>query len=178
MVLTAIRMLVLDVDGVLTDGGIYIGADGTELKRFSIHDGLGIKIAIQAGLRISVISGHGSQATVHRFKSLGVDDVVVGVADKTGPFNDLLERHEISAAETAVMGDDLPDVPLLRAAGFSATVPGAPAVVRAAADLVTERRGGDGAVREVIEHILGAQGRWDAATAGMLDPDALAGPES
>lgn len=167
--LTEIRMLVLDVDGVLTDAGVYIAADGSDTKRFSIKDGLGIKIAMQAGLGIAVISGHASEATVHRFRGLGVEEVIVGAMDKIAPFNDLLKRRGLEARQVAAMGDDLPDLPLLRAAGFAATVPDAPEEVRNAANLVTERRGGDGAVREVIEYILKAQGRWSDVVAGF-DP--------
>lgn len=158
--LSDIRLLVLDVDGVLTDAGVYIAADGSDTKRFSIKDGLGIKIAMEAGLGVAIISGHASEATVHRFRGLGVEDVIVGALDKTPPFNELLQRHGLEARQVAAMGDDLPDLPLLRAAGFAATVPDAPVEVRGAADLVTQRHGGEGAVREVIEHILKAQGRW------------------
>ncbi|NRA95094.1 MAG: HAD-IIIA family hydrolase [Planctomycetes bacterium] len=163
--LSEIRMLVLDVDGVLTDAGVYIAADGSDTKRFSIKDGFGIKIAMQAGLGVAIISGHASEATVHRFRGLGVEEVIVGATDKTGPFNDLLQRHGLEARQVAAMGDDLPDLPLLRAAGFAATVPDAPEEVRDAADLVTQRRGGDGAVREVIECILKAQNRWNDVVA-------------
>jgi len=158
--LSDIRMLVLDVDGVLTDAGVYIAADGSDTKRFSIKDGLGIKIAMRAGLGIAIISGHASEATVHRFRGLGVEDVIVGAMNKAAPFKELLQRRGLEPRQVAAMGDDLPDLPLLRAAGFAATVPDAPIEVRDVADLVTERRGGDGAVREVIEYILKSQGRW------------------
>ncbi len=176
--LNALRMLVLDVDGVLTDGGIYIAADGNELKRFSIHDGLGIKMAIGSGLAVAVISGHGSQATIHRFEGLGVKDVVVGAAQKTAPFEDLLQRHGLRPEQVAVVGDDLPDIPIMRAAGFSATVPAAPEPVKAVAHMVTERQGGHGAVREVIEFILGSQGKWDAAVAALTNPGPQSDPAS
>lgn len=167
--LESIRMLVLDVDGVLTDAGVFIGNDGADMKRFSIKDGFGIKMAMEVGLGVAIISGHASQATVHRFKGLGIEDVVVGTTEKTEPFKELLARHGLEPGQVAVMGDDLPDLPLLRAAGFAATVPDAAPEVRAAAHLVTERRGGDGAVREVVEHILKAQGRWDDVVA-RFDP--------
>jgi len=160
-ILDAIRILVLDVDGVLTDGGIFMGTDGAEFKRFSIKDGLGIKLAMEAGLKVAVISGHASEATKRRFKNLGVEDVVVGAIDKRRPFADLLSKHGLAPSNAAVIGDDLLDIPILIQAGFAATVPDSPDEVRAHVDYVTKRQGGDGAVRELVEHLLKAQGLWE-----------------
>ena len=159
--LDAIKLLVLDVDGVLTDGGLYVGSEENhDFKRFSIKDGLGLKLAMHAGLEVAIISGHRSEATRRRFSALGVEDVIVGAEDKRRPFADLLEKHGLSPENAAVMGDDLPDIPLLGVAGFAITVPDAPDEVKAVADHVTERHGGHGAVREVVELVLKAQGRW------------------
>lgn len=155
-----VQMLVLDVDGVLTDNTVFVGSDGTDFKRFCIADGLGIKLLMQAGVRVAIISGHASESTVRRFRSLGIEDVAVGVTEKRPVFEELLKRHDVAAARTAAVGDDLLDLPILRAAGWAATVPAAPPVVRDASDYVTSRAGGDGAVREIAELLLHASGRW------------------
>jgi 3-deoxy-D-manno-octulosonate 8-phosphate phosphatase (KDO 8-P phosphatase) len=160
--LSAIRMLVLDVDGILTDGCIWMGTDGTHFKKFSILDGAGIKEWLRAGLLLAIISGHESNATVHRFKALGVEDVFVGVTDKGACFEALLLRHNLRTDQCAAMGDDLMDLPLLTKVGWSATVPHAHQEVLAVADFITTHAGGEGAVREVIELLLRAQDRLDA----------------
>jgi 3-deoxy-D-manno-octulosonate 8-phosphate phosphatase (KDO 8-P phosphatase) len=160
--LSRITLLTLDVDGILTDGSLWIGSDGVESKRFSIRDGMGIRMLLDAGLKVAILSGHASPATVHRFQRLGVLDIEVGVAEKLPAFLALLDRHGLEAAQAAVMGDDLMDIPLIRRAGFSATVPEACQEVRMLVDHVTDRRGGAGAVREVAELLLKAQGRFDA----------------
>ncbi len=158
-----IEILVLDVDGVLTDGGVYLDGEGAELKRFSILDGLGIKTAIEVGLRIALVSGHSSSATVRRFSALGIDDIHVGVADKLAVFSSILETRGFSTAQACAVGDDLVDIPMLRAAGIAATVPGAHKEVRKVAHYVTSAAGGHGAVREIIERILHARGLFDMA---------------
>lgn len=160
--LASIKILVLDVDGILTDGGLYVGTDDADFKRFSIKDGMGLKLAMMAGLKVAIISGHSSTATRKRFEGLGVDDVIVGAEDKRQPFQDVLTRHGFTPENALVMGDDLPDIPLLAQAGFSATVPDAPDEVKSHVDHVTGRGGGDGAVREVIELLLKSRGDWDA----------------
>lgn len=158
---TMIDLLVLDVDGILTDGGVYVTEDGRISKRFSIFDGMGIKMLLEAGIGVAVVSGHASEATVHRLKGLGVENVQVGVADKGEAFDDLLSARGLSPRRVAAMGDDLPDLPMLQRAGFKVTVPEGHIEVKRIADLVTERRGGHGAVREVAEHLLHAKGLYD-----------------
>ena len=158
--LAALRLLVLDVDGILTDGGLWVGSDGQDWKRFAIIDGAGIKMFQEAGNRVAIISGHSSTATVHRFRLLGVEDVEIGVRDKRGCLTDLLRRRSMNLEETAAMGDDLMDLPILTSVAWSATVPEARPEVLERVHYVTRNRGGHGAVREVVEMILKAQGHW------------------
>jgi 3-deoxy-D-manno-octulosonate 8-phosphate phosphatase (KDO 8-P phosphatase) len=160
--LAKIRFLVLDVDGILTDGFLYIADDGTAMKRFAIVDGAGLVYWRRAGLKVAIISGHASEAVTHRFRGLGIEEVHVGVADKLATFLDVMKRHGLSPSEAAVMGDDLMDLALLRRAGFAATVTSAHEECRRIAHYIAERPAGSGAVREVIELILRAQGRLDA----------------
>jgi 3-deoxy-D-manno-octulosonate 8-phosphate phosphatase (KDO 8-P phosphatase) len=149
-----IRALFFDVDGVLTDGRVYLSDDGREFKVFDTKDGHGIKRAVQAGLQVAWISGRTSRATELRARELGVRYCYQGVADKLKVYRALCRRWNVTAAETAAMGDDDPDVPLLEAAGFSACPADAATPARKAADVVLKRAGGDGAVREFVEHIL------------------------
>jgi 3-deoxy-D-manno-octulosonate 8-phosphate phosphatase (KDO 8-P phosphatase) len=158
-----IELLVLDVDGILTDGSIYVSEDGAVAKRFAIVDGAGIKLLLRAGVGAAIISGHAHQGVIHRFRALGVDDVMVGIQDKGAALRRILEEKKLRPEQIAVMGDDLMDLPMMRGAGFAATVPEAHPRVLERADYVTTRPGGRGAVREVIEKILRAQNRFDAA---------------
>jgi 3-deoxy-D-manno-octulosonate 8-phosphate phosphatase (KDO 8-P phosphatase) len=160
--LAKIRFLVLDVDGILTDGSLYLSDDGTAMKRFAIIDGAGLVYWRRAGLKVAIISGHASEAVVHRFRALGIEEVHVGVIEKLATFLDVMSRHGLQPEEVAVMGDDLMDLALLRRAGFAATVTSAHEECRRIAHYIAERPAGHGAVREVIELILRAQGRLDA----------------
>jgi 3-deoxy-D-manno-octulosonate 8-phosphate phosphatase (KDO 8-P phosphatase) len=163
--LAAIRLLVLDVDGILTDGMYYVGDDGNAFKRFSIVDGAGLVYWQRVGHRVALISGHASEAVVRRFRGLGIEEVHVGVKEKLAAYLDLLQRHGLAPEETAVMGDDLMDLGMLRRAGFAATVATAHEECRKIAHYITESPPGRGAVREVVELILRAQGRLDAIIA-------------
>jgi 3-deoxy-D-manno-octulosonate 8-phosphate phosphatase (KDO 8-P phosphatase) len=158
----ALKLLVLDVDGVLTDGGLYVGDDGGSFKRFAILDGAGLVYWREAGLRTALISGHASDAVKARFQGLGVEEIHVGVKDKLAVFEDLLRRLGVAARETVAVGDDYMDLPVLRRVGFAACPPHAHAEIRAVAHLVTRAEGGYGCVREVIEHVLARAGRLDA----------------
>ncbi|HMS17344.1 MAG TPA: HAD hydrolase family protein [Planctomycetota bacterium] len=157
--LSQIRMLILDVDGILTDGSVWMGTDGTHFKKFSILDGAGIKEWMRCGHELAIISGHESDATRHRFSALGVREVFVGVKDKMACLADLLQRTGMLPNACAAMGDDLMDLPMMLSVHWSATVRSAHPQVLRLADYVTQREGGAGAVREVMEHILTAQGR-------------------
>lgn len=149
-----IKALFFDVDGVLTDGRLYMDDRGRELKVFDTKDGHGIKMALAAGLKVVWISGRESLATARRARDLGVRLCYQAVADKEALYRKLCRQWSLDASETAAMGDDEPDVPLLRAAGFSACPSDAAPVARAAAQVVLERGGGRGAVREFVERVL------------------------
>jgi 3-deoxy-D-manno-octulosonate 8-phosphate phosphatase (KDO 8-P phosphatase) len=162
----AIRLVGLDVDGVLTDGGLFLGTGGDqpiEFKRFHIQDGLGIKLLQAAGILVVLVSGRVSPATTARARDLGVDEVVQGPADQKLPaFAQLLERRGVGFNECAFVGDDLPDLALLARVGLAIAVANAVPEVKAAARVVTRAAGGQGAVREVAELLLKAQGTWDS----------------
>ena len=156
-----IKLLILDVDGVLTNGTITFGPSGHEVKDFHAHDGLGIKLFQQSGLTIAIISGHSSTAAALRFSELNIEHTYLGHNDKLPAYEELKQKLNLKDNEIAYMGDDLPDLPLLRRAGLAITVPQAPNVIKQHCDYVTTVLGGHGAVREVCEHILNAQGRFE-----------------
>jgi len=160
-----IRLLTCDVDGVLTDGRIYVHDDGREFKAFSALDGVGLELLARAGVSVAWITGSAAPAVAHRAAKLNVRYVIQDVSDKLTAWNALRADLGFAAAECAHIGDDLPDIPLLCACGLGVTVPHAPAAVKAHAHVVTTRQGGAGAVRELAELVLAAQGRLDALTA-------------
>jgi 3-deoxy-D-manno-octulosonate 8-phosphate phosphatase (KDO 8-P phosphatase) len=167
-----IRLVGLDVDGVLTDGGVYVGHAGDqpiELKRFQIQDGLGLRLLAAAGIRIVLVSGRPSEATTVRARELHVHEVIQDEgARKLPAFTGLLERQGIAWADCCFVGDDLPDLPLLRRVGLPVAVANAVPEVRDVARFVTTRPGGSGAVREVAEAILRARDAWDALLTDYL----------
>lgn len=152
-----IRLLVLDVDGVLTNGQLYYGNSGEELKGFSILDGLGIKLLRNAGVDTAIITGRRSALVARRAAELGIDTVVQGREDKRSALEELCRDRRLDLAEVAYMGDDLPDLAAIRVAGLGLTVANAHPFVIRHADWCSARRGGDGAVREACELILAAQ---------------------
>lgn len=156
-----IRLLTCDVDGVLTDGSIYVGDDGRELKVFSALDGVGLKMLMRAGVVVAWITGSSAPAVAHRARSLGVRRIVQGTEDKLTPWEALCAELALPADACAHIGDDLPDVPVFVRCGLAVTVPHAPPMVRARAHFVTAHDGGKGAVRELCEAILAAQGVLD-----------------
>jgi len=153
-----IKALFFDVDGVLTDGRLYMDDHGRELKVFDTKDGHGIKMAIAAGLRVVWISGRESLATARRARDLGVRLCYQKVGDKEALYRSLCKRWSLDPSETAAIGDDEPDVPLLEAAGFSACPSDAAPPAREAAQVVLKNPGGRGAVREFIEMVLARNG--------------------
>ncbi len=164
-----IRVLLMDVDGVLTDGRIWLLSrrDGTasEIKGFSAYDGAGLKLARAAGLRTGLITGRESSAVAQRARECEIEFVYQGRATKLGSYEEILRTTGASDREVAYVGDDLPDLPLLQRAGFAVAVANAAAPeVKRAAHYVTSHSGGDGAVREVIELIVKAQGKWIEAS--------------
>jgi 3-deoxy-D-manno-octulosonate 8-phosphate phosphatase (KDO 8-P phosphatase) len=160
-----LRLLLFDVDGVLTDGTILLDAEGRESKRFSIRDGTALVWARQAGLMTGVLSARTAAATTERARQLGMTVVRQQAGDKAAVFAEILAEHDLAAADVAYMGDDLMDLPVLRAAGVSAAPADAAAAVRARVDFVSRLPGGAGAVREFIEGVLLAQDRWAAIAA-------------
>ncbi len=164
-VLARIRMLLLDVDGVLTDGRIHFDHEGREYKSFHVHDAAGIVWWNRAGLLSGFLSGRGGDVVERRAKELGVHEVVLGRLDKANAFAELLQRRGLTPAEVAYVGDDLLDLPVLRQTALAATVPEARPEVRAVAHFVASRPCGFGAVRDVVELLLRARGAWDALVA-------------
>ena len=153
-------MLVIDVDGVLTDGTIVVNADGSESKFFNSLDGHGIRMWQRAGLKVAFLSGRESEPTKYRAEQLEIDYCVQNCYDKLPALEKLLEQQGLSPDRVAYIGDDLSDLPAIRYVGFGAAVTDAVDEVKQYADYVTTRRGGSGAVREVIEYILKNTGRW------------------
>lgn len=164
-----VRLIALDVDGVLTEGGLWIDAHGRELKRFDVRDGLGIRLWIASGGAIAAVSGRGGASVRHRLAELGVERVLCGVKDKVAAVEGLLAERSLDWRSVAMVGDDLPDLPVLVRCGLPIAVADACAEVRAAAAIVTGRAGGRGAVREAIEAILRAQGRWEAQVRSIAE---------
>jgi 3-deoxy-D-manno-octulosonate 8-phosphate phosphatase (KDO 8-P phosphatase) len=166
--------LVLDVDGVLTDGGIHYTSSGEELKSFSILDGLGIKLLARAGIHSAIITGRRSQMVERRVAELGLTHCIQGREDKLQALQELLAAEGIALEEAAYIGDDLPDLPAILAVGLGMTVANASTEVAARARWQTRARGGEGAVREACEMLLRLRGQWDALLAPYLDQGANA----
>lgn len=160
-----VRLLTCDVDGVLTDGRIYVDDQGRESKAFSALDGVGIHMLTGSGIVVAWITGSSAPVVAHRAAMLNVPHVIQDAGDKLAAWNRLTEVLRIPPDQCAHIGDDLPDLPVMTACGLAATVPHAPAAVRAHAHFVTARDGGSGAVRELAELILTAQGKYEQAAA-------------
>ena len=160
-----IRLLMMDVDGVLTDGHILRDGQGHELKSFDVKDGHGIVMVHRAQIKTALISGQESEATARRAKELGIELVFQRVWNKLEVYERILADTKLTHAEVAYIGDDLIDIPLLRRVGLAVAVANAVDEVKAVAHLVTQRSGGEGAVREAIELILRAQGQWETLLA-------------
>jgi 3-deoxy-D-manno-octulosonate 8-phosphate phosphatase (KDO 8-P phosphatase) len=158
----AVRLAIFDVDGVMTDGTLYIGPQGETVKAFNILDGHGVKMLQSAGVATAIISGRASEAVTWRAKELSIAHVVQGAADKVAEFEKLLATLKLEAPACAFMGDDLPDLPVMARCGFAVAVANAAEGVKAAAHYVTRASGGRGAVREFCDLVLRAQGRAPA----------------
>ena len=171
-----IDLLVLDVDGVMTDGGITLTASGEELKTFHVRDGSGMKYWRRAGGKIAMLTGRSSPAVAARAKELGVEALRMGLKEKLPVYREVLAELGASEERTAVVGDDLADLPLLLHCGFPVAVADAVEEVRQAAAYVTKARGGAGAVREVIELILRGSGRWGGILARYRQGEGAARP--
>jgi 3-deoxy-D-manno-octulosonate 8-phosphate phosphatase (KDO 8-P phosphatase) len=163
-----IRILILDVDGILTTGALYYGTDGFEMRGFHIHDGMGIKLLQKANIDVAIISAKKSDAVEKRVKELGIKHAFLGYENKLPAYEDLKQKLQLSDAECAYMGDDLPDLPLLRRAGFAITVPNAPQIIKQHVDYITKIKPGKGAVREACEIILETQGKLESVLQSYL----------
>jgi len=152
--LGGIKLLLLDVDGVMTDGGIYFSERGDELKRFNIHDGYGIAKLQKSGVKVGILTGRSSQLVARRAQELGISEVHQNLENKMDAYEQCKRNLRVVDREIAYIGDDEPDMPVMKLVGFSACPADAMPVVRRQADFVCKNRGGEGAVREVIELIL------------------------
>jgi 3-deoxy-D-manno-octulosonate 8-phosphate phosphatase (KDO 8-P phosphatase) len=164
-----IKLLLLDVDGVLTDGGIIYTDSGEEVKIFNSRDGLGIRLLQDAGVAVGIVTGRASRVIRHRCQNLGIELLFDGIADKASVLQEISKKTQIKPADMAFVGDDLVDLPLFARVGVAIAVGDAHAVVRQQAHWVTEAGGGSGAVREVCDAILKAKGLWDRIVAQITD---------
>lgn len=156
-----VELAIFDVDGVMTDGGLIYGDDGREYKSFHSLDGHGLKMLKMCGVELAIITGRTSQVVEYRAKNIGIDHLYQGVHDKLAAYRELLTATGLEEGQTAYMGDDVVDLPILVRAGLSIAVPGAAVPVHDHVHYVTRTKGGQGAVREACELILRAKGCWD-----------------
>lgn len=163
-----VNLMGFDVDGVMTDGSLHFSSQGDEIKVFNSLDGHGLKMLASAGVTLAIISGRRSRALELRAQNLGIEYLMMGIEDKRGAMADLLSRQGLDFSQAGYMGDDVVDLPVLAACGFSATVPCGHALVKQRVDYICRADAGNGAVREVCELILRAQGRLDDALAPYL----------
>jgi 3-deoxy-D-manno-octulosonate 8-phosphate phosphatase (KDO 8-P phosphatase) len=162
-----IRLLLLDVDGVLTDGRVVYTDAGQEIKSFHVRDGSGLKYWRQSGKRVAILSGRSSPAVTRRAAELGINPVVQGADEKLPAFQRILKETGLQADQVCAIGDDLPDLPVLQHSGLAVAVADAAAEVRRLAHFVTTVPGGQGAVREAIEWLMRGQGTWDSVVDGL-----------
>ncbi|MBI5681929.1 MAG: HAD-IIIA family hydrolase [Deltaproteobacteria bacterium] len=158
-----IKILIIDVDGVMTDGSIIYNDDGKETKVFDVKDGHGIKMLMNAGVDVAIITARKSGVVRHRAKNLGIKMVYQKAMDKVSAFNDILAKTSLKPENAAYMGDELVDIPLLKRAGVSITVPDGVKEAKEFSDYITKMPGGKGAVREACELIIKTQGQWENA---------------
>jgi len=164
-----IRLLILDVDGVLTDGRFLLHGDDGEAKAFHTADGLGLRLLMDAGVQVAFLTGRDTPVVQRRGSELGVQTVMQGRNDKLAAAQELLENMGLKASDMAYMGDDLPDLPAMKIAGLAAVPADARPEVRAIAKFVAPSNGGQGAVRDLCEHLLREMGLWDAIVARYSD---------
>ncbi|WP_263914855.1 HAD hydrolase family protein [Achromobacter sp. 79A6] len=171
----AVRLMVFDVDGVLTDGSLYYGETGEALKRFHVLDGHGLRLLMEGGLQIALMTGRSGPIVARRAAELGISEVMQGVRDKGAALAELAQRSAVQLNQTGYMGDDIIDLPAMQRAGFAASVPNAPGYVSQAAHWIATQPGGSGAVRECCDLLLASQGRLGGflASPGLLGPGAI-----
>jgi 3-deoxy-D-manno-octulosonate 8-phosphate phosphatase (KDO 8-P phosphatase) len=159
-----IKTFVLDVDGVLTDGTVYVFDNGEQVRRMSIKDGFALQLAIKKGYRVLVISGGNSPAVVERLKRLGLTDIFINVTDKRTLVLQYMNDHELQKEGTLFMGDDIPDYVVMKEAGLAVAPADAAQEIKKVAAYITSKKGGKGCVREVIEKVLKLNGHWELET--------------
>jgi 3-deoxy-D-manno-octulosonate 8-phosphate phosphatase (KDO 8-P phosphatase) len=159
----AVSLLALDVDGVLTDGSILLDDHATETKRFNVRDGFGLRLWARLGFRTAIITGRSGRALQHRATELGITDIVQGCANKSDALDELVARTGVPASQIAFLGDDWPDLPILRRVGYPMVVADADDEVKRLAAYITTRPGGRGAVREAVMHLIGSKGLMEKA---------------
>lgn len=164
-----IKLLILDVDGVLTDGSIILDNTGNELKMFHVRDGHAIKMLKKVGIKVALISGRKSHVVERRAEELGIIEVHQGIFKKSAVYESLLQKYKCNDAETAFMGDDIVDIELLKRAGLSAVPADADEGVKKWAAFISTKKGGRGAVREFIELIIKSSGLWDKVSGESID---------
>jgi 3-deoxy-D-manno-octulosonate 8-phosphate phosphatase (KDO 8-P phosphatase) len=163
-----VKLMVFDVDGVLTDGSLYYGPEGEAWKRFSVKDGLGLKLLRKARIEVAIVSARESAAVARRLAELDVKTVIQGAEDKLAAVREVIHRHGVREDETGFVGDDLNDIPVLRRVGFTAAPPDAAPEVRSLVEYVTKAAAGHGCAREIAERVLKAQNRWGAVIESFL----------
>ena len=163
-----IRLIAFDVDGIMTDGGLYLSDSGEEFKRFNSLDGHGLKMLKASGVELAIITGRTSRCVEQRAHNLGITHLYQGVVDKLGAMQTLLVKLKLPMEAVAFMGDDVVDLPVMLRTGLAVSVPDAPQIVRDRAHYVTQRDGGQGAVREVCEMLMSAQGTLEGQLAPYL----------
>lgn len=166
--LAAVRLVLLDVDGVLTEGRVVYADSGEEIKSFSVRDGYGIRLMLDAGIGVGIITGRRAPALHHRCRDLGIEMIYEGARRKAPLLAKIMAETGLAAEAIAFVGDDLPDLPVMIRVGCAVAVADAHPELRQRADMVTKARGGRGAVRELAEALLEAQGKWDGVLAGLL----------
>jgi 3-deoxy-D-manno-octulosonate 8-phosphate phosphatase (KDO 8-P phosphatase) len=164
-----LKIMIFDVDGVLTDGRLYLSGNGDEMKAFNTRDGQGIKLLRETGVAVAILTARRSQVVERRAQELGIELLRQGASDKAAAFLEILAAQNVDAAQAGYMGDDLADLPVLRRCGFAATVASAPEVVRRHAHYVAGAAGGHGAAREVCEFVMTAQGTLENAISVYLE---------
>ena len=162
--LKSIKVLILDVDGVLTDGRVIYTDSGEEIKRFDVRDGHGLKLLMRSGIEVILLTGRESKVVLHRARDLGIEHVYQKALNKIEVYKTILADRSLEDKDVGFVGDDLIDLPVLRKVGFSAAVPDAVQEVKEIVDYITTKRGGEGAVREICELLLKAQDKWEALT--------------
>ena len=163
-----VRLVISDVDGVLTSGTLFYGPSGSEMKDFNVHDGIGMRILRESGVQLAIITAKTSHAVEQRMRDLNIEHVYQGQSDKLVAYEELKQKLNVTDAEIAYIADDLPDLPLLLRVGLPVSVPNAPKIVHEHVALVTRAHGGKGAMRELCEIIMKAQGTYHAAIEAYL----------